>query len=149
MCMVVFHILLFAIAECKKKHCLGCNLSPPVPGQSAHMVSGGCLDESTEGLELYVRMALDYVSINDLIAVYKTVSKVLGVIPKGFDLLARAPKAWILENQMIKAIKDSVKIHEDEPSDYDVMLYSVNVPLMDIVQEVCVELCIPQNICAN
>ena len=57
----------------------------------------------------------------------------LGVIPKGFDLLTRAAKAWIPENQMIKAIKDSVKICADEPSDYNVMLYSVNVPLMDIV----------------
>ena len=133
--MVLFEIVKRLIDEHKYHNCEGCNLSPPVSGQKAHMEMGGCLDEGMNFAEQYIQQSWAIVEPGDLVAVYNTICWFLGISPQGSSLLANTALEWICSDTIVAAINYSSNLAVNKTANIDSMLAHVNSSLLTVVQQ--------------
>ena len=83
--------------------------------------------------EQYIQQLRAIVEPGDLVAVYKTVCRFLGISPQGSSLLAMAALEWICPDTIVAAINYSGNLEVNEPVDIDSMLAHVDSPLLTVV----------------
>ena len=120
--MVLFQVIKPLITDLKYFNCETCQTSPPVAGQKGHMKTGGCLDSEFEWVDAYIQQAWSMINVGDLVAVYNTVCRLLGVSPQGSTLLAKAFLSWISPDGIVDAIEEGSVLHTSEPADMDAIL---------------------------
>ena len=131
----------------REKKCAACQLEPPASGQKSHMSKGGCLEEDALTSD-DIGFVMDVIQSEDLIAVYNTVCRFLGVSPSGSQLLAKGIKSWISVEEVGSAIADSMK---DKPSfDEDgikhEILFEDNQPLLRLIRDIYFDLNMQANL---
>ena len=86
------------------------------------MKAGGCLDPEFEWVDAYIQQAWSMINIGDLVAVYNTVCRLLGVSPQGSTLLAKAALSWTNPDGIVDAIEEGSVLHTSEAHDMDPIL---------------------------
>lgn len=134
---VLVQIVQGGIDTCKAIDCEACQLDPPAPGQQAHMKVGGCMDPDVDFEDRYIDAVLEVLDVADLLAIYNTTCRWLGISPQGSPLLAKAALRWIPGDVIVTVINQLKEVQEyEEDHDADPVVYYQNTALRKIVREV-------------
>ena len=138
--MVLHQIVKGAVGIARSQKCYACNMDPPSPSQKDHMQSGGCTDEASFDADEYVNVVMGVIKPEDLIALYNTICRYLGIFPGPSAAMAQGILAWYPRNEIVESVRFDVGPSWDEEEECkvesDPMMMYQNAPLKHLVREV-------------
>ena len=141
--MVLHQCVKSGVEICKYKNCPACQQDSP--GQKSHMALGGCLDPANMG-SCHTDFVLSAIEPEDLVAVYCTVCRFLGVSPSPATLLSKAILSWISSvdvGHVIDAAEDDDRGEEVPKHE---LLNKENSPLFKLILDIFYDLNMPANL---
>ena len=138
--MVLHQVVKGAVGIARSQKCYACNMDPPSPSQKDHMQSGGCMDENSFDAAEYVNVVMGVIKPEDLIALYNTICRYLGIFPGPTTVMAQGILAWYPKKEIAESVQFDVDTSLDEEEwkddETDPLLMYQNVPLKHLVRDV-------------
>lgn len=145
--MALISVVKRGIDWCRVKFCDACQHDPPALGQKAHMKGMGCLCPKTDFVTKYAADVYSAVTPEDLVTVYNTVCRWLGVSPKGALLLAKGALAWIPTDLVDTIIRKMSNYEFDQGVEIkDEIFAPENQSLLTVVRGTVVELNVQEKV---
>ena len=110
--MILQHVAKACVEINCEMNCAACQNTPPAPGQTSHMQTGGCLykhefrdfgDELTEAV-------YSVIEPEDLMAVYNIVCQKMDVPYSGSGLMVRAIMAWLPRDVLANTLTEEEEL---------------------------------------
>ena len=82
--------------------------------QKSHMMPGGCLDEEINHHDVHFVKVKNAIRVQDLVVLYNTVCRILGVSPQGSSMLAKAALAYLQNEDLLSMLLEDEKYFTKE-----------------------------------
>lgn len=125
------------VDECKMSSCEACQCG--VDDQQSHMIAGGCMDEEMNHHDVHFVKVKEAIQDKDLVVLYNTVCRMLGVSPQGSSMLAKAALAYLSEEDLMSMLLEDEKYFR-KPGN------GTKYPLAQLIRKVYLDLGMKQKI---